>query len=119
MATLEAQKVLEGKPRQKRVFEMFILEKVSRVLQALNLDTGEITFMPAKNAPIDTSQLPHSQQSNANQFDLAETETSLAQAKKKSTTTSGVDVDEKIRKVGGDPTFKIPKPNSSFRFKRK
>lgn len=87
-----------------------------RIVAALDEETGDMKFIPAKLALIAVSLLPHTPLVKGTIFDIALQKPSLTTARKRGASTSGVDTDDLVRQRGGDPDYRIPKTRG-FAFK--
>lgn len=117
-AAVTTQGVLHGNPFQREVLNDISQER--RVSIVAGRNGNQDIFVPAKDAPIVPSDFPEAPLAQAGTlFDMAEEGSpSLATARKAGASTVFVDTDEAIKARGGDPDYKISKPDKSFAYKR-
>jgi hypothetical protein len=80
-----------------------------RVVAALNEESGEMEFRPAKLVPIAVSLLPKIPLVQGTIFDSAFQKPSLRTARKKGASSAGVDTKALSLRRGGNPDYHIPK----------
>lgn len=96
--------------------------KRTRTVAVYNEETGEMEFLTADQAQrlgIDTTQFPHMSPQEAERV-YAKTDSGEGGYRKAAygSSTRHIDTDEDVRKRGGDPNAKVPKPDSSFSLTR-
>jgi hypothetical protein len=83
----------------------------SRIVEAINETSGLLHFFTLdKTRRIHPSDFPHLPMSESKNIDITDIEKpTLATVRKMKTSTSGVDINQKVRDMGGDPDYIIQK----------
>jgi hypothetical protein len=88
----------------------------SRIVAALDEETGDMKFLPAQLAPIAVSLLPHIPKIQGRIFDISLQSRSLKTAQKEKTRQAGVNMQTVYESRGAKPGFRLKK-TGGFRFK--
>lgn len=120
--TVLAQTLIHGKPRlshypDHRIGLEVTLPKRSVLVFAEDIDTGDTVTLPAREAPIDPSHLPRASEQklgDAISFRRARRGASLESAKRRKTTQTYVNIDDRIRARGGNPHHRLDKSGGRF-----